>query len=60
MINLENPDDNVIGYFMVSDVSLKTVYIPNGILEEAKDLKVILDDCRTLRNSTAQRPPFWQ
>ncbi|MCZ6899183.1 MAG: DUF4249 domain-containing protein, partial [Bacteroidetes bacterium] len=59
MISLENPDENVIGYFMVSDVSVKSIFIPRKMLGDTKLLKVINDDCRTLINSTAQRPSFW-
>ncbi len=60
MISLDNPDDDVIGYFMASDVSVKSVFIPKDILEEKRVLKVINDDCRVLFNSTIQRPSFWE
>jgi len=60
MISLGSPDEDVIGYFRASDVSVKSIFIPRKILEDTKVLKVINDDCRVLRNSTTQRPLFWE
>ncbi len=59
MISLENPDENVIGYFMATDVAVKSIFIPKEILGDRQHLKVINDDCRVLINSTAQQPSFW-
>ncbi len=59
MINLENPDESVIGYFRASDVAVKSIFIPRDILEDTQALKVINNDCRVLRNSTDQRPSYW-
>jgi len=60
MISLENPDENVIGYFMATDVAVKSIFIPKEMLGDRQILKVINDDCRTVLNSTAQRPSFWE
>ncbi len=59
MISLKNPDENVIGYFMATDVAIKSIFIPKEILGDRQILKVINDDCRVLLNSTAQQPSFW-
>lgn len=59
MISLDDPDENVIGYFIASDVSLKSIFIPKEILGDRQIQKVINDDCRVLQNSTTMRPPNW-
>ena len=59
IISLENPDENIIGYFMAADVAIKSIFIPKEILGDRQILKVINDDCRTVLNSTAQQPSFW-
>jgi len=60
MISLENPDENVIGYFMATDVAVKSIFIPKKMLGNRQRLKIINDDCRTVLNSTAQQPSFWE
>jgi len=60
MINLDNPEENVIGYFYASDASIDTVFIDHDILEESQPIQQINDDCRVLPNSTTEKPSFWQ
>ena len=59
MINLDNPDEEVIGYFRASDVATDTIYILRDDLEEPKPIKQIFDDCRVFKGATTERPPFW-
>lgn len=60
IINLDNPDDEVIGYFSASDVSRDSVFINNGDLLENQPVRQINDDCRVLPGSTTQIPTFWE
>ena len=59
MINLTNPDENVIGYFRASDVSIDSVFLTQEMLLEPKPLLQINDDCQTYRGGTASRPDYW-
>jgi Domain of unknown function (DUF4249) len=59
MINLQNPDENVIGYFRASDVRIDSMFLTRDMLLEPHDLKVIGDDCREIRKGTTQRPSYW-
>lgn len=59
IINLDNPDEDVIGYFGVSDVSRDSLFIDNGKILESQPTRQINDDCRVLTNSTTEIPTFW-
>lgn len=59
-INLDNPDEDVIGYFSASDVATDTLFISRAEVEEPRAIKQINDDCRVFENSTTQVPSFWQ
>jgi hypothetical protein len=59
MINLTNPDDNVIGYFRASDVSVDSLFLTQEMLLERQPLVQINDDCRTFRRGTTERPVYW-
>ena len=59
IINLDNPDEDVIGYFAASDVSRDSLFIDNGKILESQPVRVVNDDCRVLPNSTVDVPPFW-
>ncbi len=59
IINLDKPDEEVIGYFAASDVSRDSVFIDNEQILERQPTRVINDDCRVLSNSTTDIPPFW-
>ena len=59
MINLSNPDENVIGYFRASDISVDSIFLTNDMLLERRPLQLLDDDCRVFRNGTTERPPYW-
>ena len=59
IINLDNPDEDVIGYFVASDVSRDSVFIDNGQIIERQPTRQVNDDCRILAGSTTDVPPFW-
>ena len=60
MINLGQPDEDVIGFFRASDVKTDTLYLLRNDVEEPRAIKQLNDDCRVYDNSTTERPPFWQ
>ena len=60
MINLDNPEENVIGYFHASDVSIDTIFIERSVLEDFQNARQINDDCRVLRLATVDKPDFWE
>jgi hypothetical protein len=60
MINLDDPDSDVIGYFRASDVQIDTLYITRAEVEEPRPIDQINDDCRVLENSSTQKPSFWK
>ncbi len=60
MINLDDPDAEVIGYFRASDVQIDTLYITRAEVGTPKPILQINDDCRVLDNSTTTKPPFWK
>lgn len=59
IIRLENPDEQIIGYFMATDVSVDSLFLYRSDLEYIQNTKVIPDDCRTVDGATTQKPPFW-
>lgn len=59
-INLDKPDEEVIGYFTASDVATDTLFISRADVEEPRAIKQINDDCRVFENSTTEVPPFWR
>jgi hypothetical protein len=60
MINLTTPDENVIGYFRVSDVSIDTLSLTRKMLTEPKPLVNFEDDCLQFSNTaTTARPSYW-
>ena len=60
MINLDDPDVAVIGYFRASDVQADTLFIPRSDVEAPRQILEIRDDCRVFGNSTIERPVFWE
>ncbi len=60
IINLDNPDESVIGFFVAASVSTDTLFIRRSDVEEPRAIKQINDDCRVFENSTTQVPPFWK
>ena len=59
IINLTNPDENVIGYFRASDVRVDSIFLTRDMLEVPKGLLQINDDCREYKNGNTFRPDFW-
>ena len=59
MINLTNPDENVIGYFRASDVSVDSLFLTIDMLTEPRPLRRVNDDCRVYRNGTTVQPVYW-
>ncbi len=60
IINLDNPDDEVIGYFRASDAKRDTIFISSSVILEPQPTRKVNDDCRVLENSTTEKPPFWE
>ena len=60
IINLDNPDEAVIGYFHASDVSNYALFVEANFLDESQLPRQINDDCRLIDNSTVEEPIFWQ
>lgn len=59
MINLDNPDEDVIGYFRASDVTTDTVFMNTNNLVDPVPTNWLDDDCRVLEFSTINKPPYW-
>jgi Domain of unknown function (DUF4249) len=59
MINLTNPDENVIGYFRASDVSVDSMFLTQGMLLAPGTLNTINDDCRQFKGGTTVKPSYW-
>ncbi|HFA51828.1 MAG TPA: DUF4249 domain-containing protein [Bacteroidetes bacterium] len=60
MINLDKPDEEVIGYFRASDTVTDTVFVSRNEIANPLNLDVLNDDCRVIKNSTTEKPPFWR
>ncbi len=59
IINLDNPDEEVIGYFGASDISRDSILIFNDEVIEKQPERKVNDDCRVLNGATVEVPPFW-
>jgi Domain of unknown function (DUF4249) len=59
MINLSNPDENVIGYFRASDVRINSLFLTPDMMAEVRPLKQVGGDCRKYRRGTIVRPDYW-
>lgn len=59
LIHLSDPDLPVLGYFMVSDVSTKRIYIRRWHLEKRAAELLIPDDCREVVNAVVEPPSDW-
>jgi len=59
MINLTNPDENVIGYFRASDTSIDSMFLTRDMLLEAKPLLDINDDCQEYEGGITAKPSYW-
>ena len=59
MINLTRPDENVIGYFRASDISIDSLFLTRDMLLEPQPPIKINDDCREYRNGYTEEPSYW-
>jgi hypothetical protein len=59
MIGLSDPDEVVLGYFIVASVDRIPIYIKKSGMSEAVTPKVIPDDCLTVPGATLDPPPYW-
>lgn len=58
--NVNNPEEQVIGYFDASSVSKKEVVIFRKDIHEPNVKEYVYpDDCRTISNSTTRKPAGW-
>ncbi|ELR69418.1 hypothetical protein C900_04950 [Fulvivirga imtechensis AK7] len=58
IVNLDNPDENVIGLFRAAAVVQDSIFIRPDMLDERKEA-VLRNDCRNYKNGTVERPEFW-
>lgn len=59
MINLENPDEVVLGYFMAAGESSRRIYIDKSDLTFRQNNGLIPDDCRTVSGASVDPPLDW-
>jgi len=59
IVNLDNPDEQVIGYFFAADVAVDSVYIHREQLDDHQRPLKINDTCLRIRNSTTEQPEHW-
>jgi hypothetical protein len=59
IIGLTDPDEVVLGYFIVASVSRKPLYIENSRLSESATPRIIPDDCLTVPGATLDPPSYW-
>ncbi len=60
IINLDNPTEEIIGFFAVFGIQERSVFIDRDLLEDTQRAVEILDDCRTLNTATIEPPEFWE
>ena len=59
MINLDDPEASVIGYFRASDTHRDTLFLPASLITDPAAPRLVNDDCRVLDNSSTEIPPYW-
>jgi hypothetical protein len=59
IININDIDELVVGYFYASDVALDTLTIESSMLDRIAVLPIYPDDCRVLPNTTTVKPSFY-
>ncbi len=59
IVRLDNPDEQVIGYFTASDVTVDSLFIFRSDLEFLKPARIVPDDCRVIDGATVNQPSFW-
>ena len=60
MLNLTNPNQQVLGYFGAFDVSSETIYIERDLLEDFQSQFLWTTDCVNLDSSSVEKPLDWQ
>jgi len=60
IINVDNPDVDVIGYFHATDVSVDSVFVDQSLITKKQKPVQINDDCREIGVSSEFKPDFWQ
>ncbi len=60
VINIDRPDENVIGFFTDSDARTESMFITQEQLDVISTPALIRGDCRNYRpNATTTQPDFW-
>jgi hypothetical protein len=59
LINLDNPQEQVLGFFGAYHSSSIIVQVPNEVIEEPARTILIPDDCRLIPNSSLDFPQVW-
>jgi len=59
IVNINDLDELVVGYFYASDVALDTLTIGSAQLDRIAVLPIYPDDCRVLPNTTTVKPSFY-
>lgn len=59
MINLDNPEETVLGYFIAGAETVRRVYINQDQLTYAQAEAIIPDDCREVPGSAIDPPTDW-
>jgi hypothetical protein len=60
VVNVNNPKEEVLGFFSVNAITRKSRYIDKSELPFYVSELVFANDCRLIPNSTTQKPDFWQ
>lgn len=60
IINIDNPDEVVLGYFLAADQSTKRIYIDGTKIRLGVPNAIIPDDCRTVPGATTEEPADWR
>ena len=58
--NINNPDEQVLGYFGASGVITKTMYLGPQDVPFSLSKFIYPDDCRLIPSATTIKPSFWQ
>ncbi|MAN88769.1 MAG: hypothetical protein CL555_18785 [Algoriphagus sp.] len=59
MINLENPEEVVLGYFIVGAETVRRIYIDQNDLTFRQNKAIIPDDCREVPGAQVAPPADW-
>jgi len=59
IINVDDTDELVVGYFLTTDITVDTLSIPKEALPFIAQLPVFPDDCQVLPNTTTIKPDIY-